>query len=70
MPLVHGGAYFARLIEAVEEAREGDAIYFTDWRGDPDQLLALTGPRSADCWAGPPAAAWRCAGCSGGPTAT
>jgi phosphatidylserine/phosphatidylglycerophosphate/cardiolipin synthase-like enzyme len=41
-PLVHGATYFAELRERVEETRAGDLIYFTDWRGDPDELL--TGP--------------------------
>ncbi|HYP44043.1 MAG TPA: phospholipase D-like domain-containing protein [Propionibacteriaceae bacterium] len=38
-PLVHGAAYFAELRERVDETRSGDLIYFTDWRGDPDELL-------------------------------
>lgn len=38
-PLVHGATYFAELKERIEEAGEGDLIYFTDWRGDPDEQL-------------------------------
>jgi phosphatidylserine/phosphatidylglycerophosphate/cardiolipin synthase-like enzyme len=37
--LVHGAVYFARLLEAVRELGPGDRLYFTDWRGDPDQHL-------------------------------
>src|SRR5450756_1080355 len=38
--LVHGATYFRRLLEAIRELGEGDQLYFTDWRGDPDQHLA------------------------------
>jgi phosphatidylserine/phosphatidylglycerophosphate/cardiolipin synthase-like enzyme len=38
-PLVHGATYFAELRERIEQTRPGDIIYFTDWRGDPDELL-------------------------------
>ena len=37
--LVHGAVYFRRLLEAVRGLRQDDRLYFTDWRGDPDQLL-------------------------------
>jgi phosphatidylserine/phosphatidylglycerophosphate/cardiolipin synthase-like enzyme len=37
--LVHGAVYFRRLLEAVRELGTGDRLYFTDWRGDPDQRL-------------------------------
>jgi phosphatidylserine/phosphatidylglycerophosphate/cardiolipin synthase-like enzyme len=37
--LVHGAVYFRRLLEAVRELGPGDRLYFTDWRGDPDQRL-------------------------------
>jgi phosphatidylserine/phosphatidylglycerophosphate/cardiolipin synthase-like enzyme len=37
--LVHGAAYFHRLLEAIRELGSGDQLYFTDWRGDPDQRL-------------------------------
>jgi phosphatidylserine/phosphatidylglycerophosphate/cardiolipin synthase-like enzyme len=38
--LVHGATYFRRLLEAIRELEPGDRLYFADWRGDPDQLLA------------------------------
>ncbi len=41
-PLVHGVTYFSELRERIEATRPGDLIYFTDWRGDPDELLAGT----------------------------
>jgi hypothetical protein len=37
--LVHGATYFRRLLEAIRELGAGDQVYFTDWRGDPDQRL-------------------------------
>ncbi|MBA2551388.1 MAG: phospholipase, partial [Nocardioidaceae bacterium] len=43
-PLIHGAEYFARLVEVVESTREGDYVFFTDWRGDPDELLTDDGP--------------------------
>ena len=44
VPRVHGSDYFARLVEAVEGARAGDELFFTDWRGDDDELLTDGGP--------------------------
>ncbi len=41
--LVHGAAYFPRLHACIDELRAGDLLMFTDWRGDPDQLLDGTG---------------------------
>jgi phosphatidylserine/phosphatidylglycerophosphate/cardiolipin synthase-like enzyme len=38
-PLVHGAAYFPMLLDCVRSLRSGDLLMFTDWRGDPDQLL-------------------------------
>lgn len=38
-PLIHGATYFAELYERIEATGPGDLIYFTDWRGDADQLL-------------------------------
>jgi phosphatidylserine/phosphatidylglycerophosphate/cardiolipin synthase-like enzyme len=38
-PLIHGAAYFAALAACVRGMRDGDLLLFTDWRGDPDQLL-------------------------------
>ena len=37
--LVHGATYFGRLLQAIRELNAGDQLFFTDWRGDPDQLL-------------------------------
>ena len=37
--LIHGAIYFKRLLQAVRELNAGDQVFFTDWRGDPDQLL-------------------------------
>jgi phosphatidylserine/phosphatidylglycerophosphate/cardiolipin synthase-like enzyme len=38
--LVHGSRYFLRLLQAIQELGAGDQLYFTDWRGDPDQRLS------------------------------
>jgi phosphatidylserine/phosphatidylglycerophosphate/cardiolipin synthase-like enzyme len=43
--LVHGATYFRRLLESIRELGAGDRLYFTDWRGDPDQRLS----DDADC---------------------
>jgi phosphatidylserine/phosphatidylglycerophosphate/cardiolipin synthase-like enzyme len=43
-PLVHGATYFAELRRCVEQLRAGDLVLFTDWRGDPDELVAEGGP--------------------------
>lgn len=37
--LVHGVTYFRELLERIERMGVGDLIMFTDWRGDPDELL-------------------------------
>lgn len=42
-PLIHGAAYFAELHRAVCAMQAGDRLMFTDWRGDPDELLAGPG---------------------------
>jgi phosphatidylserine/phosphatidylglycerophosphate/cardiolipin synthase-like enzyme len=47
-PLLHGVAYFDRLVEEVEALDAGDHLFFTDWRGDPDQLLRDGGPTVAE----------------------
>jgi phosphatidylserine/phosphatidylglycerophosphate/cardiolipin synthase-like enzyme len=41
-PLIHGAAYFAELVRAVEQAQRGDLLMFVDWRGDPDEQLTGT----------------------------
>ncbi|HUZ85643.1 MAG TPA: hypothetical protein VNF26_01690, partial [Candidatus Baltobacterales bacterium] len=38
-PLIHGATYFGRLLAAVGDLRPGDQLFFTDWRGDPDERL-------------------------------
>ena len=38
-PLVHGATYFAELYDRIQATRAGDLIFFTDWRGDPDEQL-------------------------------
>lgn len=48
-PLVHGSTYFAELFERIEATGPGDLIFFTDWRGDPDeQLLGTPGTSVAE----------------------
>jgi phosphatidylserine/phosphatidylglycerophosphate/cardiolipin synthase-like enzyme len=44
VPLVHGATYFARLVEEVRSLQRGDHLFFTDWRGDADELLCPDGP--------------------------
>jgi phosphatidylserine/phosphatidylglycerophosphate/cardiolipin synthase-like enzyme len=46
-PLVHGAEYFDRLVDAVEALDAGDHLFFTDWRGDPDERLRPGGPTVA-----------------------
>ncbi|CAN5324256.1 phospholipase D-like domain-containing protein [soil metagenome] len=43
-PLVHGATYFDALVTEVEALQAGDHLFFTDWRGDPDQRLRSDGP--------------------------
>ena len=45
-PLVHGATYFDRLVTEVEALRRGDYLFFTDWRGDPDELMRPGGTES------------------------
>ena len=47
-PLVHGTAYFDRLVTAVQGLESGDHLFFTDWRGDPDERLREDGPTVAE----------------------
>ena len=37
--LIDGAAYFRRLHQVLCECRPGDWLSFTDWQGDPDELL-------------------------------
>ena len=50
-PLIHGKTYFDRLVTEVETLREGDHLFFTDWRGDPDERMRDEGPTVADLFA-------------------
>jgi hypothetical protein len=43
-PLIHGATYFDHLITEVEAMRAGDYLFFTDWRGDPDEKMRDDGP--------------------------
>jgi len=38
-PLIHGATYFAELVRRIGQQQPGDLLLFTDWRGDPDQML-------------------------------
>jgi phosphatidylserine/phosphatidylglycerophosphate/cardiolipin synthase-like enzyme len=37
--IVHGRPYFAELHERICAMQRGDLLFFTDWRGDPDEQL-------------------------------
>ena len=37
--LIHGAAYFGALRSCAESVRAADVLYFTDWRGDPDEAV-------------------------------
>lgn len=43
-PVIHGAAYFRRLIEVIGAMGSGDLLLFTDWRGDADERLTPEGP--------------------------
>jgi phosphatidylserine/phosphatidylglycerophosphate/cardiolipin synthase-like enzyme len=42
--LIHGAAYFDALVGEVRALHRGDYLFFTDWRGDPDERLRAYGP--------------------------
>ncbi|MGV0607592.1 phospholipase D family protein [Mycolicibacterium sp. XJ1904] len=42
--LVHGSTYFDHLATEVEALAPGDYVFFTDWRGDPDEKMRDDGP--------------------------
>ena len=46
--LVHGAAYFDCLVDEVEALKAGDHLFFTDWRGDPDERMRPDGPTVAE----------------------
>jgi phosphatidylserine/phosphatidylglycerophosphate/cardiolipin synthase-like enzyme len=43
-PVIHGATYFARLHAELTDLHAGDRVWFTDWRGDPDEELLPNGP--------------------------
>lgn len=47
-PLIHGAVYFARLAAEVAEMGRGDYLFFTDWRGDPNERTSDGGPTIAE----------------------
>jgi phosphatidylserine/phosphatidylglycerophosphate/cardiolipin synthase-like enzyme len=47
-PLIHGATYFDRLATEVQALRAGDHLFFTDWRGDPDEKMRDGGPTIAE----------------------
>jgi phosphatidylserine/phosphatidylglycerophosphate/cardiolipin synthase-like enzyme len=47
-PLLHGRTYFDRLVDEVRSLNAGDHLFFTDWRGDPDEKLRDGGPTVAE----------------------
>ncbi|WP_149359576.1 phospholipase D-like domain-containing protein [Lolliginicoccus suaedae] len=51
-PLIDGHDYFARLATTLAAARDGDLVLFTDWRGDPEQVLDENGTTIAGALAG------------------
>jgi phosphatidylserine/phosphatidylglycerophosphate/cardiolipin synthase-like enzyme len=50
-PLIHGITYFDRLATEVDSLQEGDHLFFTDWRGDPDERVRDDGPTVAALFA-------------------
>lgn len=46
--LVNGSSYFARLVDEVRALEADDHLFFTDWRGDADELLCPDGPTVAE----------------------
>lgn len=50
-PLIHGEKYFDRLAAEVDSLQAGDHLFFTDWRGDPDERLRDDGPTVAELFA-------------------
>src|SRR5262249_36396324 len=37
--LIDGASYYRRLLDVLQTLRPGDRMWFTDWRGDPDERL-------------------------------
>lgn len=38
-PLIHGATYYRDLVARIRAMGPGDYLFFTDWRGDPDEML-------------------------------
>jgi phosphatidylserine/phosphatidylglycerophosphate/cardiolipin synthase-like enzyme len=51
-PLIHGSTYFDHLVAEVESMRAGDYLFFTDWRGDPDEKMRDRGPTVRELFTG------------------
>jgi phosphatidylserine/phosphatidylglycerophosphate/cardiolipin synthase-like enzyme len=51
-PLIHGATYFAALRSCTESLAHGDVLYFTDWRGDPDEAVNASGVTISSVLAG------------------
>jgi phosphatidylserine/phosphatidylglycerophosphate/cardiolipin synthase-like enzyme len=51
-PLIHGATYFAALRASTESLARGDLLYFTDWRGDPDEAISANGTTISSVLAG------------------
>ena len=51
-PLIHGASYFAALRSCADGLGAGDSLYFTDWRGDPDEAVDATGTDISSVLAG------------------
>ncbi|MDO5710993.1 MAG: phospholipase D family protein [Micrococcales bacterium] len=50
--LIDGENYFTELRRAVQAQRAGDLLLFTDWRGDPDEMIGPGGPSIAELLSG------------------
>ncbi|MBW6438506.1 phospholipase [Actinoplanes hulinensis] len=50
-PLIHGQNYFDRLVTEIGALEPGDHLFFTDWRGDPDERVRDGGPTVAEVFA-------------------
>ena len=50
--LIHGATYFRALRSCTEGLADGDVLYFTDWRGDPDEAIDRDGPTISSVLAG------------------
>lgn len=48
---IDGADYFAALRREVDLLEAGDSLFFTDWRGDPDEALGADGRAVADVFA-------------------